>query len=84
VQALAKEGRVESEKSIHAEAVDHAQDGEENRVSIRQRRSSPGIRASFGVASCPDHARDTQALFRLADVALYEAKRNGTGLQFVT
>ena len=42
-----------------------------------------GIRASFGAASCPDHARDTQALFRLADMALYEAKRNGTGLQFV-
>jgi diguanylate cyclase (GGDEF)-like protein len=41
------------------------------------------IRASFGVASCPDHARDTQTLFRLADMALYEAKRNGTGLQFV-
>jgi len=42
-----------------------------------------GMRASFGVASCPDHARDTQTLFRLADMALYEAKRNGTGLQFV-
>src|SRR4029077_6540615 len=41
------------------------------------------IRVSFGVASCPDHARDTQTLFRLADTALYEAKRNGTGLQFV-
>jgi len=42
-----------------------------------------GLRASFGVASCPDHAADAQALFRLADEALYEAKRNGSGLVFV-
>jgi diguanylate cyclase (GGDEF)-like protein len=42
-----------------------------------------GIRASFGCASCPDHAEDAQALFRLADAALYEAKRNGSGLEFV-
>jgi len=42
-----------------------------------------GIRASFGVASCPEHAQDAQALFRLADDALYEAKRDGSGLHFV-
>jgi diguanylate cyclase (GGDEF)-like protein len=42
-----------------------------------------GMKASFGVASCPGHAQDAQTLFRLADDALYEAKRNGSGLQFV-
>ena len=41
------------------------------------------VRASFGVASCPENARDPQALFRLADAALYQAKRDGSGLKFV-
>ncbi len=41
------------------------------------------MRASFGVASCPSDADDAQTLFRLADEALYQAKRSGTGLQFV-
>jgi len=42
-----------------------------------------GMRASFGVASCPADASDGQSLFRRADEALYEAKRSGTGIQFV-
>jgi diguanylate cyclase (GGDEF)-like protein len=41
------------------------------------------LRASFGCAACPEDADDPQALFRLADEALYDAKRNGTVLRFV-
>jgi diguanylate cyclase (GGDEF)-like protein len=39
--------------------------------------------ASFGCASCPTDADDPQTLFRLADEAQYDAKRNGTVLRFV-
>jgi diguanylate cyclase (GGDEF)-like protein len=60
-----------------------ASDDDAREVVQRVNDQLVGMRASFGVASCPDHARDTQTLFRLADMALYEAKRNGTGLQFV-
>jgi diguanylate cyclase (GGDEF)-like protein len=60
-----------------------ASDDDAREVVRRVTDQLDGIRASFGVASCPDHARDTQTLFRLADMALYEAKRNGTGVQFV-
>jgi diguanylate cyclase (GGDEF)-like protein len=41
------------------------------------------LSASFGCASCPEDATDTQTLFRLADEAQYDAKRNGTVLRFV-
>jgi diguanylate cyclase (GGDEF)-like protein len=61
-----------------AEASEHdARD-----VVARVVGESGTLRASFGVASCPDHAGEPQALFRLADVALYEAKRAGTGVEF--
>ncbi|HKN63183.1 MAG TPA: diguanylate cyclase [Gaiellaceae bacterium] len=41
------------------------------------------LSASFGSAAFPEDAKDAQTLFRLADEALYDAKRNGTVLRFV-
>jgi diguanylate cyclase (GGDEF)-like protein len=41
------------------------------------------LSASFGCASCPEDADDAQTLFRLADEAQYDAKRNGMVLRFV-
>jgi len=46
-------------------------------------RWAADISASFGSAACPEDADDAQTLFRLADEALYDAKRNGTVLRFV-
>ena len=36
-------------------------------------------RASIGIAVAPDHAEDVASLLRLADIAMYEAKRSGSG-----
>jgi len=41
------------------------------------RQALPRVAASAGVACCPDHADSDEMLFRLADQALYAAKRNG-------
>jgi diguanylate cyclase (GGDEF)-like protein len=56
---------------------------DEAREVIGRIRDRLDVRSSFGVAACPDDAADAQALFRLADEALYQAKRSGSGLQFV-
>jgi len=49
------------------------------RVSIRdlETPSKARITASFGVAECPTDAQTASGILKAADVALYEAKRNG-------
>ncbi|HZI59438.1 MAG TPA: diguanylate cyclase [Pyrinomonadaceae bacterium] len=49
------------------------------RVAIRdlQTPSEARITASFGVAECPTDAQTASGILKAADVALYEAKRNG-------
>jgi diguanylate cyclase (GGDEF)-like protein/PAS domain S-box-containing protein len=37
------------------------------------------VEASIGVALYPDHGGDADSLFRQADVAMYQAKKSGTG-----
>lgn len=39
------------------------------------------VELSMGIAVCPDHGTDGAALLRRADVAMYRAKANRTGIQ---
>ena len=39
------------------------------------------IEASIGIVVCPEHGEDVQTLMRRADVAMYAAKRSGSGFQ---
>jgi diguanylate cyclase (GGDEF)-like protein len=52
-------------------------------LSAGRERWLTGLSSSFGFASYPTDAADPQTLFSLADEALYDAKRNGSGLRFV-
>jgi diguanylate cyclase (GGDEF)-like protein len=54
-----------------------------DRLAAEGRPWLADLSASFGCASCPEDADDPQTLFRLADEAQYDAKRNGTVLRFV-
>lgn len=49
------------------------------RVAIKAIETPSGARitASFGVAECPSDAQTAAGILKAADVALYEAKRNG-------
>jgi len=38
------------------------------------------VRASAGIAACPEHARESSTLLRQADIAMYAAKRNHLGI----
>jgi diguanylate cyclase (GGDEF)-like protein len=45
--------------------------------AVRAERRLHGTTASLGVALCPTHATDADALLRAADHALYQAKKAG-------
>jgi diguanylate cyclase (GGDEF)-like protein len=45
--------------------------------AVRAERRLHGVTASLGVALCPTHATDADALLRAADHALYQAKKAG-------
>ena len=38
------------------------------------------VRASVGIAACPEHGHDSSTLMRQADIAMYVAKRNNRGI----
>lgn len=50
-----------------------------NETNIDIRNAAYPASASIGLALAPDHARDTDALIRCADAAMYAAKQAGRG-----
>src|SRR5437773_780812 len=42
------------------------------------------MEASIGIAVAPQHGEDADSLLRRADVAMYQAKRRGTGVEIYT
>ena len=69
-------------RSSRAEAADVARDvlaGGQATVWSRALRLE--VRASLGVAIAPDHGTDRSTLLRRADIAMYHAKTNGTGIE---
>ncbi|HEX2269273.1 MAG TPA: diguanylate cyclase [Pyrinomonadaceae bacterium] len=64
---------VETSQSAGAEVAERL------RVAIKVLETPSGgrITASFGVAECPTDAQTASGILKAADVALYEAKRNG-------
>lgn len=48
-----------------------------NSVYLRNHGAQLRLQASFGVATCPDHARDMNGLLTAADQALFRVKQNG-------